>query len=153
MVARVGGRQAPPRSRSLLLDAWAAAQQVNQLILRELAAVGVRTPHFAMLSAIGNAGRVTPTGLAAELGHPLTTISDHVQVLLDRGLVDREPNPGDRRSYLLSLTPKGKTVIRQAHPAVQRTLELIEQELEFEPDEIADAVAELKRATQAALTR
>lgn len=149
----MGGRQAPPRARSLLLDAWAAAQQVNQLILRELAAVGVRTPHFAMLSAIAAAGRVTPTALAAELGHPLTTISDHVQMLLDRGLVDREPNPGDRRSYLLSLTPEGKAVIQQARPAVKRTLDLIEQELELEPAEIAEAVAELKRATQAALAR
>jgi DNA-binding MarR family transcriptional regulator len=149
----VGGRQAPPRQTSLLLDAWAAAQQVNQLILRELAAVGVRTPHFAMLSAIGNAGRVTPTALAAELGHPLTTISDHVQVLLDRGLVEREPNPGDRRSYLLSLTPDGTGVMQQARPAVQRTVDLIEQELELAPNDVADAVAELKRAAQAALSR
>lgn len=149
----MGARQAPPRGRPLLLDAWAAAQQVNQLILRELAAVGVRTPHFAMLSAIAREGRVTPTRLAAELGHPLTTISDHVQSLLDRGLVDREPNPDDRRSYLLSLTREGKAVMQQARPAVQRTLDLIGRELELPPDEIADAVAELKRAAQVALSR
>ena len=47
------------------------------------------------------------TDLAADTMLDLSTVSRQIRSLVDRGLVDRRPDPEDRRGALLSATPAG----------------------------------------------
>lgn len=52
--------------------------------------------------------------LASEFNMTKATISDSVKVLLSKKMVEKEANPSDTRSYLLSLTQKGRKVAKKA---------------------------------------
>lgn len=64
-------------------------------------------------------------GLLRELGKQrLSSIADHMQVeaslsttlanrLLKKQLIERQPDPGDKRAKLVALTPKGRRIVEQ----------------------------------------
>ena len=91
-----------------------------QVVERELAADGVESNGYAVLSLIGARGTMRLTELAAELGMPLTTASDVVRRLESKGLVRRRPNPEDGRSFLFELTARGDREWRRGWGALQR---------------------------------
>jgi DNA-binding MarR family transcriptional regulator len=57
-------------------------------------------------------GSVNIVGLAAQSGQLKGTVSKHVQRLVDAGLVERNPVPGNRKEIRLSVTEDGSTVAR-----------------------------------------
>jgi DNA-binding MarR family transcriptional regulator len=57
-------------------------------------------------------GEVNIVGLAAQSGQLKGTVSKHVQRLVDAGLVERNPVPGNRKEIRLSLTADGRMVAR-----------------------------------------
>ena len=65
-------------------------------------------PYYGTLSRLGLVDQCTITELAGLLGLELSTVSRRVKVLEDRGLVEREVSPTDRRTSLLRLTPEGR---------------------------------------------
>ena len=93
---------------------------MTQLVERELAADGVESNGYAVLSLIGVRGAVRLTELAADLGLPLTTASDVVRRLESRQLVRRSPNPEDGRSFLFELSARGDREWRRGFGALQR---------------------------------
>jgi DNA-binding MarR family transcriptional regulator len=145
------GRHGPAADPGILLEIWATAYIVNQLVVRELDQVGVDPEGLAVLAVIRAQGPLTPTALAGEIGYRLTTISDIVQRLEQAGRVKRRPNPDDGRSYLVSTTARGEALLDRAAPAFRRALEAIEGELDRPVAEVDDAVAALKDAAKRAL--
>jgi DNA-binding MarR family transcriptional regulator len=121
-----------------------------QLVNRELAADGVESDTYAALSLIGVRAPVRLTELAAELGLPLTTMSDVARRLESRGHVRRRENPRDRRSFLFELTARGDREWRRGFGALQRIQAVMHEELENE-DEIRAALTELGRVFERAL--
>jgi DNA-binding MarR family transcriptional regulator len=85
---------------------------------------------------------MTPTELARWMAAPATTVSSYVKRFEARGHVTREPNPDDRRSYLIRLTPAGGRVHRAA---AARFLPVRQQ--------VADSLAEQDGDTGEALLR
>ncbi|MGE0216554.1 MarR family transcriptional regulator [Mycolicibacterium sp.] len=85
-------------------------------VVRELPAAAVH-----LMAAIGESdtdGGVNIVGLAARSGHLKGTVSKHVQRLVDAGLVERTPVPGNRKEIRLQLTADGRAldrVHRQMH--------------------------------------
>ena len=122
----------PPTERrlSILLLLVAAHQRMGQLVERELAADGVAAADYALLSLVGLRGPVRLTGVAEELGMPLTTASDAVRRLEGRGHARRVPNPGDGRSVLVELTDEGDAEWRRGWPALQRINEQLSRALD-----------------------
>ena len=139
------------RQPGVVLELFESSLLLNRLISRELAAVGLRAELFGLLTLIRSLGPITPTALAAEAGIAPATLSDHVQTLVDRGHVRRDPNPRDRRSYLVTLTPAGKKFLTSASPALRRTNLLLETNLERPLDELEDVVGDLNAALHRAL--
>jgi DNA-binding MarR family transcriptional regulator len=121
-----------------------------QLVERELAADGVESNGYAMLSLIGVRGPVRLTEIASELGMPLTTASDVMRRLESRNHVRRTPNPEDGRSFLFELTARGDREWKRGWGALQR----INAALLAQIDEQAarNALEDLDRAFEAALT-
>jgi DNA-binding MarR family transcriptional regulator len=143
-----------PRPRgTLLLDVFVLGQLAGDLLDRALAERGASPDGFAVHSVIGALGPLTPTQLAAWLGMPLTTVSDYLRRLDERGHLERLPNPDDGRSQLVTLTPEGRTALDQALPALRETVRLIEEHLRRPPEEIRAAFAELERALREIVSR
>jgi MarR family transcriptional regulator, organic hydroperoxide resistance regulator len=98
---------------------------MTQLVDRELAADGVESNGYAVLSLIGVRSGMRLTEVADELGMPLTTASDVVRRLEARGQVRRRPNPEDGRSFLFELTARGDREWRRGWGALQRINEAL----------------------------
>jgi DNA-binding MarR family transcriptional regulator len=121
---------------------------MTQLVDLELAADGVESNGYAMLSLIGVRGPVRLTAIAAELGMPLTTASD-VMRLEARRHVRRTANPDDGRSFLFELTAKGDREWRRGWGALQRIDDALRAQID--DDRTRNALEELNGAFAAAL--
>ncbi len=89
----------PPENLEFFLTLALATSKMWPLVQREFSAEDVDPVHWGVLFHVGARDDVTPSELAAETGLSATTIRDNIQALVDRGLVDRDPNPQDARSY------------------------------------------------------
>jgi DNA-binding MarR family transcriptional regulator len=123
---------------------------MTQLFDRELAADGVERDGFAVLSLIGVRGSIRLTQVADELGMPLTTASDVVRRLENRGHVRRRPNPEDGRSSLFELTARGDREWHLGWGGIERILGRLRRELD--EDEVRKVLVDLNDAFARALT-
>ena len=137
--------------RRVLLDVFVAYQLAGRLIALELAEVGLPTDDYPIYTALVHHGRMTPTGLARHLGIPLSTAIFRTGKLIERGDVERVPNPLDRRSTFLALTPRGRDLVERAQPRFAQVLERIERHLAQPMAEVQIAVAQLSGAISVAL--
>ncbi|WFG45429.1 MarR family transcriptional regulator [Pseudonocardia alni] len=91
----------------------ALARAFTGISVRAVAAAGdaVTVPQLRVLMLIADAGRTNVTAVGRELDvHPSN--ATRVLVRLGRaGLVERRPDPDDRRHLLVELTPAGRELI------------------------------------------
>lgn len=80
---------------------------------------------YGLLVRIDRAAPVRPSDLAAYLGVGKATISRQVKMLDELGLVDRKPDPLDRRAHLLVLTEEGRRRLGRARGARRRRLHML----------------------------
>lgn len=78
---------------------------------------------------IGADGPLTPTGLAEVLDLPLSTVAFRVRRLERRGHAERIDNPADGRSFLVRLTPEGRSLLNKARPRFRSYAEAVEGRL------------------------
>lgn len=93
---------------------WLTSRATADLLDAALAPAGLDGDEFAIYSVLTASRPITPTELARWMAAPATTVSSYVKRLEARGHVRREPNPSDRRSYRLKLTPEGHRTHRAA---------------------------------------
>lgn len=67
-----------------------------------------------LLHRLACAGAARPSDLASDLDLDLSTVSRHVRALTDAGLVERESDPDDGRSFRISLTTAGADEMTEA---------------------------------------
>jgi DNA-binding MarR family transcriptional regulator len=94
-----------------------AAQLSDAALAKELVGQELRPGWFDLLAALRRAGRpyeLNPTELmrATMLSSGGTT--KRLDRLVEAGLVERRPDPADRRGVLVKLTPRGKARIDRA---------------------------------------
>lgn len=70
--------------------------------------LGIVVHHFGVMSVLDAHGPSSQQALARQLAVSPTMITQIVDEVEARGLAERRPNPADRRSYLVTLTPDGK---------------------------------------------
>lgn len=75
-----------------------------------------------ILVAVGCAGPITPSQVAAKLVLDRSTLSRDVQTLLAQGLLRKVPGT-DKRSHALELTPAGRDKLAALLPAWQKAQE------------------------------
>jgi len=115
----------------------------SRLVGDELARVGLRRPHYAVMAALQEVGPASQ----ADLGRRTTIDRSDMVATLDElgeaGLLDRAPDPTDRRRNLVTLTAAGRRRLRQ----LDRTLADVQGEL------LAPLSAGERRQLVALLTR
>jgi MarR family transcriptional regulator, multiple antibiotic resistance protein MarR len=91
--------------------------------LRAKAAVGAG--HFELLRYVRDHRDARVADLASAFAIGVGTTSKIVDRLEKEGWVGRRPNPANRRSSLLALTPAGESVVSRAEPAWQAAIQEI----------------------------
>ena len=93
---------------------------VFQDVFRAFAEVGIRPAQFSVLTVIAhNPGR-TQSQVSAALGIKRTNFVALIDSLERRGVAERRPAPGDRRSHALHLTDAGKAIVRRLNRMVDK---------------------------------
>ena len=138
----------PPQSTSYLLELWLASGASGGLVGRALRPLGVEPQLFGLLTHIAHREPVPPSVISAEEGIPVTTIRDNVQRLVDRGLVERTPNPSDGRSYLLRCTARGRALLEAANGTMGAIYDALGRRLPREADEYEAMLLELRAALE-----
>ena len=80
---------------------------------------------YIVLSRLGGEPVRGQSVLAEAIGADKTRIIEVLDDLQDRGLIDRAPDPADRRARLLAITPKGARLRDQVRRAVRREEERV----------------------------
>jgi DNA-binding MarR family transcriptional regulator len=94
-----------------------AARYVTQFYDQHLAAAGLRTTQYGILSKLKRHGPMSINSLAAELIMDRTTLGRNVRPLERDGLIVIEPDRDDRRSKVLRLSKAGDARFQRAHKA------------------------------------
>lgn len=76
----------------------------------DVACCGVTLAQCHTIMELGKSGEIASVELAAALGIDPSTLSRHINGLVNLGIVNRVINPDDRRYVSLSLTETGRTI-------------------------------------------
>lgn len=117
-------RQSPARNSVGFLLAM-AAHRFREHYERTLEPLGLQTRHFGILATIRHFGPVPQQRLVNSVCIDRSTMVSLVDELENAGLVERRPDPNDRRAHRVHLTRAGS----KAHSAALERLEEIESGL------------------------
>ena len=93
------------------------AHQRHAAIFQEMIGDAQLTPlQFAALVKLDDLGEVSQNELGRRTAMDAATMQGVIKRLLARGLIDRKPDPGDRRRVVLSLTAGGCRLVAAAMP-------------------------------------
>jgi DNA-binding MarR family transcriptional regulator len=95
------------------------AQRVIRLAEAKMAALGIQTKHVGVLATIVERGPLSQKAVGEALLIDRTTMVQLADKLESLGLVERRPDPVDRRVSLLHLTADGESAYRQARSLVR----------------------------------
>ena len=84
-----------------------------QAFAAEVGEVDLPPGRFALLTLIGRNPGISQTVLSRAAGRDKSTLTPALRDLTERGLLVCERLASDRRSYHLSLTPAGKSMLRR----------------------------------------
>jgi DNA-binding MarR family transcriptional regulator len=135
--------------RRLFLDIFRLYQLTGAVVERQASPLGIPAYLLGLLAQIHRLEPVTPSAISQATGMATTTLRDNVQRLVDRGLIERAPNPGDGRSYLIALTAEGRRLLEAADPALLVAYLALERRLPRESAEYEARLAELDAALAA----
>ncbi|MFI5936350.1 MarR family winged helix-turn-helix transcriptional regulator [Actinoplanes sp. NPDC051494] len=96
---------------SWLLNRTAA--HASRLIADGFTAVGARGYHYRLLATLAEHGPASQATLGRRSGIHLSDMVATVNELSDGNLVERAPDPADRRRNVISLTAAGESRLRQ----------------------------------------
>ncbi|MFE0043003.1 MarR family winged helix-turn-helix transcriptional regulator [Streptomyces albireticuli] len=109
-----GARETPDRLRGQ------ASRQLSQLTARSdrlinegLARVDARKWHYAVLASLQDRGPGSQATLSGRTGIYRSDMVGVLNELAERELVERAPDPGDRRCNVITISPKGRRHLRR----------------------------------------
>jgi MarR family transcriptional regulator, lower aerobic nicotinate degradation pathway regulator len=104
----------PARLRSLpsrLLTQ--TAMHADRLVNQGLAGADARKWHYAVLAALQEFGPASQAALSRRTGIYRSDLVAVTNELAGRGLIERAPDPDDRRRNVITLTPQGRRYLRR----------------------------------------
>lgn len=90
------------------------AERLNDLFTSYLITLDMRPKHYGILSLLAEQGPLSQVEIGQQMEIDRAPMVQHIDHLEQLGLVERKPNPTDRRSYAITLTSKGQEYLQQA---------------------------------------
>lgn len=84
--------------------ALVVTRQSDQVLLEQL---GIGISQYRILSLLKGSVGMSQANIAKGLGQTEASISRQIKLLVNHGLVVSQPCPSNRRTHIISLTPKG----------------------------------------------
>lgn len=84
------------------------ARSLRRALGDAMAAWDITPHHGRALRVVCDQGEVRPSALAAELRIAPRSATEVIDGLEERGLVERAPDPADRRATIVTATPAGR---------------------------------------------
>jgi DNA-binding MarR family transcriptional regulator len=138
------------RFGTVLLDLATTGTVAGTLVQRYLEGSDAGDDYL-MYTLLAVLGEPSPTSLAQRMGAPLTTVSDRLNRLVERGHAERLKNPLDGRSALFRLTDEGWKTYRAVAPQFGEMLTNVTDRLEVPVDEVRRGLQALEDALRAEL--
>lgn len=108
--------------------------------------IGVTRPQWRVLSVLRRFEGINQGGLADLLEVEPITVCRMVDRLQEAGLVERRPDPADRRSWLLFLTAEAQGLISQLRPLAEEMLdEALEGVSDADRQTLAQSLDQMRR--------
>ncbi|WP_280306250.1 MarR family winged helix-turn-helix transcriptional regulator [Nocardia neocaledoniensis] len=120
------------------LPSWLLTQtahHAHRLVSDGFAAVGGRGYHYRVLATLAEFGPASQAGVGRRSGIHVSDLVATINELAERDLVERAPDPTDRRRNVISLTTAGRRQLRR-----------LEQRLAAAQDELLAPLAPADRA-------
>src|SRR5215468_1960117 len=114
--------EAPARWEGL--PSWLLTQTANhaqRLVGDGFSSVGARGYHYRLLATLEQFGPASQAALGRRSGIHLSDMVGAINELADRGLVERAPDPSDRRRNVISLTTAGRRQLRRLEKRLGET--------------------------------
>jgi DNA-binding MarR family transcriptional regulator len=105
------GQRDPASEESLAESFWAVARRLREVSSESLAPWDITPAHWRALRVLKRHGTMRLSELSVHLGIAPRSATEVVDALEDRSLVQRRPDPGDRRATLVELTEQGHSVL------------------------------------------
>ncbi len=123
--------------------------QVSRLLRRSFderaRSIGVTRPQWQVLTLLKLHEGINQGGLAELLEVEPITLGRMIDRLQEAQLVERRPDPADRRAWRLFLTGKGEGLLDDLRPAAHETIELALDGLGAEErDELMDILRRMR---------
>ncbi|MEU5943455.1 MarR family transcriptional regulator [Micromonospora sp. NPDC047548] len=110
------------------LPSWLITQtamHAGRLVSDGLAAVDARGYHYRLLATLDEFGPASQATLGRRSGIHFSDIVAAINELADRELVNRAPDPADRRRNIITITPAGRRQLRR----LEKQLAKVQDEL------------------------
>jgi DNA-binding MarR family transcriptional regulator len=98
-------------------------QRMHSAMTARLRSIGLSVAQFDLLSTLTESDGMTQRDLAERLYVTKGNVSGLVDRLVEAGMLDRKPVPGDRRSHSLHLTPEGRRLALEGMALQTRFIE------------------------------
>jgi DNA-binding MarR family transcriptional regulator len=108
------------RDTCLCLHVQRAARALARRFDEALRPFGLTNGQFSLLMSLNRPEPASMGSIASLLAIDRTTLTAALKPLARRGLVAIEPDPSDRRSRRIILTPAGRTLVASAVPIWER---------------------------------
>lgn len=95
------------------------AQRVNRLAEAKLSVMGLQPKHVGVLKTVAERGPQSQKSIGEALEIDRTTMVQLADTLERLGLVERKPDPSDRRASLVCLTVEGLEALARASKLVE----------------------------------
>ncbi|WP_158629939.1 MarR family winged helix-turn-helix transcriptional regulator [Cohnella sp. AR92] len=104
-------------------------RRVTQLLSNRLASSEVTTEQWSVLARLCEEEGISQKDLAVRVSKDQTNVTRILDQLERKGLVVRQVNPEDRRSYLPRVTEMGRSVYEAVAPLEEEAVSLVTEDL------------------------
>ena len=103
----------------------AAHRLLDPVRMEAYEAMGLTLPQIKIMMAVRATPGLNGRALAAQLGITASAVSQHVERLVNRGLLRRMGDAEDRRRVILELTDEGEASLNNLHAAANKLAEAV----------------------------
>jgi DNA-binding MarR family transcriptional regulator len=109
----MGGMMQADQKRRLAFALYDTARLLRKTIDQKVRCIGMSHAQWALLAAVARSDGPRQIDLAGEMDLEPITVARMIDRLEAAGLVERRPDPGDRRARRLYLTPAAEPALKR----------------------------------------